>query len=336
MNAIFTVCAQNYLPQALTMFQSCRRQNPGYRFFVGLIDRPIPEDEFSELQTGAEIFCFEKKPFPGFRELADRYALVELATAVKPFVFQDLFARPERFDCIFYVDPDVYIYQPFTELEKSLQTSQMILTPHLTRPIPNDSLLPGERQIFRTGVFNLGFLGLSRGDETSAFLNWWREKCEKECYLDLSQGLFVDQIWLNLAPAFYSQVLVERSPIYNAAHWNLHERIFENRSGVNFVNGKPLCFYHFSHFNPTSPGIIAKYHTRYSFETRPDIKPLYETYAEQLMKNGFLKWHKKPCFFAKGDFLKFIRSSLFSALRNYLPVKSKIFLGNLRSALFKK
>jgi hypothetical protein len=39
-----------------------------------------------------------------------------------------------------------------------------------------------------------------------------------------SQGMHVDQNWVNFAPGMQDGVFILRDPAYNIAYWNLHER----------------------------------------------------------------------------------------------------------------
>ncbi len=48
------------------------------------------------------------------------------------------------------------------------------------------------------GVFNLGFIGLSKAAETERFLDWWERRCLNLGYNERWSGLFVDQKWINL------------------------------------------------------------------------------------------------------------------------------------------
>ena len=77
----------------------------------------------------------------------------------------------------------------------------MVLTPHLTAPI-DDRAAPNEREILLSGIYNLGFLGLAFNERTLPFLDWWPRRLYRECLHEVERGLFVDQRWMDFAPAF--------------------------------------------------------------------------------------------------------------------------------------
>jgi hypothetical protein len=72
------------------------------------------------------------------------------------------------------------------------------------------------------------------------------------------------------------------------AHWNLHERYISGQESSIMVNKNfPLIFYHFSSYRPLVPKRIAEEQNRFTFESRPDIVPLYENYLNEVLSNGY-------------------------------------------------
>ena len=106
--------------------------------------------------------------------------------------------------------------------------------------------------------------------------------------VDAKQGHFYDQIWLNAAPAFIPDLFVLRHRGYNAANWNLHERKLLKEDGKYFINAteEALVFFHFSHLKEQNLPFIASYNKDFTLDNRPDIKPIFETYIENLKRAG--------------------------------------------------
>lgn len=146
----------------------------------------------------------------------------------------------------------------------------------------------------RAGIYNLGFFGARRCDESRRLQDWWSRRCTELGYNDTRQGLFVDQKFIDLAPAFFDGVVIERSLVYNAAYWNLHERTLDATDLSHpRVNGQPLVFFHFSGLSVEPPSEarleISKYQNRNDFSTRPDVKPLFDDYRARLVRHGHLE-----------------------------------------------
>jgi hypothetical protein len=274
---------------------------------------------------GCEVLEVEKIGIDGFDGMVESYSIVEFITAVKPFYFNYLLKAHPEIDKLVYFDPDIMVLNSLSGLEKKLNDNDIVLTPHFTKPI-QDSFLPTEKHIFNTGVFNLGFLAVRRSANTFAMLKWWENKLRSECFLDLSQGYFVDQLWMSLVPAYFDKVLIDKYPGYNMAHWNLHERHVTETTEGYMVNDVPLVFYHFSHFHPGRPDEIAAYHTRYSFDNRPDLKPIFRTYIDNLLKNGYFELKKVPCHYMRNEGKKRMKTSIKAFLRRNMPLGLKIKL----------
>jgi hypothetical protein len=327
MQVVFTLCSINYLSQAKTLGQSLLRHNPDYKFIIGLIDRNHRGIDLSFLGD-LEVLEVEKLGIEGFEEMAARYNIVELATASKPFYFDYLFRTHPDAEAVTYFDPDIKVFAPLTDMAAKLKSSNVILTPQITQPI-SDDLLPSEKNVLNTGVFNLGFAAMKRGAEADRLNKWWMGKLRHECLVDPTRGYFVDQLWMNLAPAFFDKVLIEKHPGWNTAHWNLHERTIREVDGRFLVNEQPLIFFHFSHYSPKQPDTLAKFHTRFSFANRPDVVTLYKQYNDELVANRYLDLIGVPCFYVSNQRRKDFKKKAMGWLRQNVPSTVKVRLGKL-------
>ncbi len=324
MNVAFTLCSINYLAQAKTLLDSFKKTNPEWHFILGLVDKNVDDIDLSFMDC--EIIEVDAINIDGFEQMINSYSIVEFVTAVKPFYFTYILNKYKDTNKVAYFDPDIVVLEPLSSLEEKLDTYDIVLTPHFTQPI-QDKFLPTEKHVFNTGVFNLGFLAVKRSSNTMSMLKWWENKLRTECILDLTRGYFVDQLWMGLVPAYFDKVLIDKYPGYNMAHWNLHERdLTETADGHYLANGEPLVFYHFSHYHPGRPNEIAAYHTRYSFETRPNLKEFFGDYREKLLKNNYFELKKIPCFYMRNEGKKKLKKSVTSFLRKNLPLSLKMKL----------
>ncbi|TDB64488.1 glycosyltransferase family protein [Arundinibacter roseus] len=299
MTIAFTICSINYLAQARTLGTSLKKTNPDVRYFVGLVDRLddvqfepgfLPDFSLIEVHTIG---------IGRFEEMCDRYNITELNTAVKPFYFTYFFSQFPEAQQVIYFDPDIIVYQPLTELINQLKKHEAVVTPHICTPI-EDTKTPNELHHLNTGVYNLGFCAFRRSIESLNFIRWWEEKLRYECLISLCDGLFVDQNWMNFLPLFIENTCIEKNPGYNMAYWNLHERQASQIENEWIINDLyPLLFFHYSGYDPKNPDDISKYQDRFTFQMRPDLKPLFEIYHNQLLENGNSYYRTFPCRYIK-------------------------------------
>jgi len=118
--------------------------------------------------------------------------------------------------------------------------------------------MDNELSALQHGVFNLGFLAISRSEEAERFAAWWASRLSMFCYDDIPRGIFTDQKWIDLAPCYFD-VHILKHPGYNVAPWNLSKRKLTFSDGYH-VNGQHLRFFHYSGFDSgANEGMIKKY-----------------------------------------------------------------------------
>jgi len=278
--AIFTIASSNYLAYVRLLMQSLRQYHPD-------VDRHLilADEADGRCDTEAELYEITEARSIGiddFMQMAFRYDIMEFNTAVKPFAFRYFLGN--GYKKIIYFDPDILLYHNLQELFGLLDRYSIILTPHLTTPLPiDDTLNPSEQTCLSRGTYNLGFLALSESHDARSFCDWWCRKCSESCYSEIETGLFVDQKWINFVPAFWSSVHILRHQGYNVAYWNLHERRIDGAS----INGEvPLIFIHFSGIMLNDLNRISKYQNRFKLKDRSDVTPYFEEYRDLLIAHG--------------------------------------------------
>jgi hypothetical protein len=289
----FTICSNNYYHQARVLAVSWLEHHPDSRFFIILVDR-VGEGLPYDVDPRVRMIPLEQLGLEALPALVRQYNIIELNTAVKADAFFHLF-RLTGESKILYLDPDIKVYSPLTEVDGLLDAHNIVLTPHYTTPI-DDGRSSTDIVILRSGLFNLGFIGLSDLAAVTPFLEWWRERLYVYGYFRQTEGMFYDQAWCNFVPVFFDNSTILKNPGYNMANWNLHERTLSEHGGVYHVNEQwPLRFFHFSGFRYTQPEQISHYHTRYTFATRPDILGLHQAYRQSLADNHAERFRVVPC-----------------------------------------
>lgn len=294
--AFFTICAKNYIHYARTLFDSLRENYPDCTFYLMLADR----SEGYPLDLGEKVNLVEAEELPvdNVADMAFRYDITEFNTAIKPAAFMYLF-NTGLYESVIYLDPDIFVVSPLDEVHALLEGgAKAVLTPHICQPV-DDGEKPDDLSMLRAGVYNLGFLALNRCEEVSRVLDWWHNKLSKDCRIDLDQGLFVDQKWMDMLPSFLPDTAVLRHPGYNAAYWNLMHRHIEYVAPTWYSNNKPLRFFHFSGVDMGNDQVFSKHQARFTMNNIGDLKKLAQQYRRQVMENGQARMSVLPYAYSK-------------------------------------
>ena len=267
---------------------SVRRHHPEWDRFVLVVGGDTTSGSDAEPFTAVPL---DALTLPNRRQLCFRYTLLELNTAVKPWMFEHLFAR--GYDRVVYLDPDIFLYTPLVEIESAPPETFITLTPHLTASIGGDAL-PSDRAMLVAGSYNLGFLAVTRHPALDSFLRWWCEKLEYQCVLETARGLFLDQKWLDLAPGMFPDVRVLRHDGYNVAYWNLAQRRVAGRAPNLTVNGQPLRFFHFSGFDPAATEKVSRHDPRQRVAGTGAAAALFDDYGRALREAGYKSFRNAP------------------------------------------
>lgn len=285
----FTICSRNYLAYALTLRDSLAAADPDEKFVIILCD-PAEGEPVEGIEG---LISAEDLGLPYYWEMALRYDVMEFNTAIKPFVMQYFF--DQGYKQALYLDPDLYIVRPLEHVYAALRRGATgVLTPHTTVPL-DDGLKPSDQTIMQSGIYNLGFGAFTSKPEGRAFVDWWADRCRAECINRIEEGLFVDQKFCDLAPAFMPQLKILHHKGYNTAYWNLASRPVVSVGETEWESGgDPLHFFHFSGVKPGNYDVFSKHQDRFQVDNIGDLKGLLHIYLDQLEANGHKIFSKIP------------------------------------------
>jgi hypothetical protein len=279
---VFTSAACNYIPKVRALVGSIRRHHPEWRVHLALSDK-VPDGVDLSREPFDEIHSVAELGIPDYLGWAFCHDIVELSTAIKPFVLAKLLERP---GCggVVYLDPDTLLFSPLTEVVTMLGQASIGLTPHLVLPEPDlAGVMDNEIAALKHGIYNLGFLAVAPTDSGRRFAGWWADRCYHFCRDAIPHGLFTDQRWIDLVPAFFEDVCILRSTRLNVASWNVSTRRVtgEVPEGMQ-VDSEPLGFYHFTGFDSGAHRTMAWKHA----SDQPAVKVLLDWYAATIAKLG--------------------------------------------------
>jgi len=290
----FTSITTNYIPKARVLAKSLREHCDDVYFTVVFSD-DLPDGFKLEDEPFDQILYIKDLDIPvdNLEMWIFSHRIVELCTAVKgAAIFKLLQESP--YNKIIYIDPDIVVFDDLSDLSNKLDNNDIILTPHITKPEETiETIYDMEITALKHGIYNLGFVALKRSENAMAFAKWWRDRLVHFCYDDIPGGLFTDQRWCDLVPAFFDGVLIEKDCSYNVAAWNLSNRKITKENGSYFVNGKPLQFYHFTGFDSG-----ANKEMTLKYGSLSDVMDLIDWYEEAQKTNGQENLGKIPCKYA--------------------------------------
>ena len=284
MKVSFTICSANYLPYAKSLGDSLIKYNSDHLFIIILLDKG--SQDYNSFAAPHTIINVEDMKLEFFEEMNERYDIFELSCALKSFVADYIFQTFSHCELLFYFDADILVFNSLENAEMLLSDHSILITPHLATLNDFDNRIEIEKMVFRAGIFNAGFFGLRRCDETHSFLKWWMLNMRIHCYKDISTSLFDDQIWLNFVPVYFKNAIISNNLGCNAAYWNMGERKIIFKSGQYFINENiPLVFFHFSGHDFNNELLLSKYYPKYTFENLPECKSLFQDYKNRIIKN---------------------------------------------------
>jgi hypothetical protein len=244
---VTTAFCTNYLPKAITLAKSIKKHMPTAKVIGWLLERSLPQgseklDCFDELLLVKDCLDFDLDYY------IFRHNILEASTAIKGDLLKYVYRKYTTEDHFLYFDPDIQVFSDFPELSKALESHPIILTPHQLRCVDHYEM---EVSSLEHGVYNLGFLGLSRSKIAENLIDWFIDRLRIGCYNEKQIGLFTDQKWFNLVPIFFPETHIFRHAGYNVGPWNLKSRTPKVSGEQIFFDNHPLRFIHFSG-HPTS------------------------------------------------------------------------------------
>jgi len=281
-----SIIARNYLPAARVLARSFASYHPACRMFVLVLDDPL-----GEIQDDHEPFEVLRlsdldAEASELRNMAACYSVMEFATAVKPWLLHTLLRRGTR--SVLYLDPDIQVFHSLSHLAELAEEQGIVLTPHVTSPMPRDGKMASETAILGSGIYNLGFIGV--GHNAAPFLQFWMERLRRECFVDPANMRFVDQRWVDFVPGIFDCAIV-RDPTYNVAYWNLDHRNLVFNGSRYEIDGEPLKFFHFSGYDPSVRHLLSKHQLtdkpRILLSEHPAVRRICDAYGDLLLADGF-------------------------------------------------
>lgn len=279
---VYTSITKSYLPKARVLARSLKKFHPEWTFVL-LYSDDLPSNFDLGNEPFDEILMIENLGLTNLESWTFGHNIVELCTAVKGPA-AELLASRKNIDKIMYLDPDIQVFNSLKDLDDLLDKYDILLTPHLL-DLETDYVAIQDNEIsaLKHGIYNLGFFAAKTSGQGLDFIKWWSDRLKNFCVDDIPNGLFTDQRWCDLAPAFFSNLYIVRDRGYNVATWNItHRRLSKNLNGDFMVANVPLRFYHFTGYDSGAGfGMLKKYASSQQIASE-----LWDIYAQNLAQSG--------------------------------------------------
>jgi len=251
----------DYAEKACILALTIKKHNPEWEIAAVISD--VKNDKRLELiEKYFDMVVFSQDlDIPDFERIKNEYSIVELCTAIKGEAA--CFFLEKEYKKVFYLDPDIAVFNSLTFLEDLMENNSILLTPHQLEPDKKEdeqSIIDNELASLKYGIFNLGFIGFKNDQEGYNCATWWKDRLNHKCIDAPGDGYFTDQKWCNHIPIFFKNVHIIRDNGCNVSSWNLNKRIISfDINGDILVNKDTLKFYHFTKFGSLGKIMTERY-----------------------------------------------------------------------------
>src|SRR3954453_915932 len=167
--ALALIATVNYSPYARIAARRFLAHNPEFEVFVLLVDGGKADaDAFKD----GHVVLLSDLGLAEAGWYTAKYAASELTNALKPAFLQHL---AQFVDICIYLDCDIAVFSPLTEMMDLLADCDLVLIPHMLEPLPRPEQFhthPTRADIFNSGLINAGCFALNLAG-CDKFLQFW-------------------------------------------------------------------------------------------------------------------------------------------------------------------
>jgi len=239
MQVIATIISPDFLPFAQCLYDAIQKHDPGTELHV-LVTGPLTSNE-----NRLHFYQVNELDVSPVKELIKKYEGYNdhLRWSLKPVFLLHLLKKFER---IVYLDSDIHVFSSLSFLFDQLKKHSILLTPHYAciDPFQQEEKF---RMNFLAGLYNAGFVAVS--NEARASLEWWAKACLYRTEIDMANGFYVDQRYLDMIPVIDEKAGIVRHQGCNIGSWNMESfrRIPQADGSVRINDQYAIVFIHFNH-----------------------------------------------------------------------------------------
>lgn len=236
---ILTVVTSDYFYQTIPLGNSIQRFEKETDFIVFVIGYNSTDPDYHKYNfqvLDAKLLLPEE-----WKRFVFQYNTLALCCALKPLALKYGLRFYKK---ALYLDADIKLFHSLRETWDALNTAEISLTPHKNRAPEITIPLINAGMQRRAGIFNAGYMGVSRRGEY--FLNWWWKHVHYNCIDGYAIGIHFDQLYLNQSIGLVDHLHIMKNCGYNVGWWNIDQKKIKKENESYLVNKVPLIFFHFS------------------------------------------------------------------------------------------
>ncbi len=283
MHSYATYFDVNYLPRALSLFQSLRENGDENEIYALLLDDST--EEFlveSDLRITPISLRMLEKRYPQLLSVKAMRSKMEYIFTLTPWLMKYVSEKSKN-DLVIYLDADLYFFDDPKLVITDMSNADVGIIEHKYPKALQKSLA-------KYGKFNVGWVGIRKSSSGMECLNWWAEKCLDWCSDKPDQGRYADQGYLDAFPQKFSGVKILESQGFNLAPWNSQgKKIVKKLDSLTVSDTDArLVFFHFHGLKRIGRRFITSHLSYLGLTDRSLVTHLYIPYANSLVANEAL------------------------------------------------
>ncbi len=226
---------------------------------------------------------------PRWLQLAFAGEAAELTAALKPALLATLLAEGN----VVYFDPEIEIFSPLTEIEAALAQSDVVVTPHVSRPLPDDGKTPALADVLAGGQFNLDFVGVRKSSDSAALLAYWQQLLTDPPGGADSEVPSGDGFWAAAFASLVERLRVLRGDRFHVAAWNLAQRPlqWDDTAAPQTADGA-VVFLSYAGLHKTAAP--RRPQNRFTIEPGSPLQRLIARYEERVSASAYQPFTAQP------------------------------------------
>ena len=284
-----TIATARMLPQVSVLRDSLLAQGVA-ELRVLLLEHPARVAKLRAELPELKLLSPSQLGCPRWLQLAFAGEAAELTATLKPALIATLLAEGN----VVYFDPEIEIFSPLTEIEAAVSQSDVVVTPHVSRPLPDDGKTPTMADVLAGGQFNLGFIGVRKSSDSAALLAYWQQLLTEppgvSDDLEVPSG---DGFWAAAVVSLVERLRVLRGDRFHVAAWNLAQRPLKwDGEAVPQAADGALVFMNYAGLHKTAAPRYPQ--NRCAMEAGSPLQQLIARYEKRVSASSYQRFTQLP------------------------------------------